>query len=151
MTACVKSTCTIKESLTTENFTETSCGKPIRNNTKAGSYPAVAGGIIAVVAVLLRVVARLPVLGGGFGWDDVMIILGLVWLSTCLVNIMLMVLGCGCCHVGLRRHSYVEPRSCERCRASRNHTDFFLVANLGLGKDIWTIPFPDLTQLLYVS
>ncbi|GAD97455.1 predicted protein [Paecilomyces variotii No. 5] len=113
ITACVMQSCTIRESLTTKNVTSTACGAPVRDKSKAISIAGVAGGVIALIAVILRLLARLPQLGGGFGLDDVAMIV------TMLLVIPLSVLA--------------VP-----------------LANDGLGKDMWTVPFNKITDILHV-
>ncbi|KAJ5779132.1 hypothetical protein N7457_006852 [Penicillium paradoxum] len=110
---CVLNSCTVRESLTTKNVTTTACGAPIRDRTKTVSYAGVAGGIIALVAFILRMIARLGVCGGVFGMDD--------W--TMLLTILFL--------IPLSALSVV-------------------LANAGLGKDMWTIPFENVTHILYV-
>lgn len=46
------------------------CDAPIRDRTKTVSYAGVVGGIVALVAFVLRMIARLRCCGGTFGWDD---------------------------------------------------------------------------------
>ena len=46
------------------------CEAPIRDRTKTVSYAGVAGGIIALIAFILRMIARLRCCGGTFGMDD---------------------------------------------------------------------------------
>lgn len=153
MTGCVSSTCTIKESLTTENFTQTTCQTPVRNRSKEASYTAVGGAILALVAVTLRLISKLPVLGGGFGADDATLIVAMV---------------CNC----TKRKSKIADRTIrfllEHCRLwllsvssilQASHkgsepSDSWLtlpVTHDGLGRDIWTVPFAKLTHMLYVS
>jgi hypothetical protein len=96
-----------------KNFTATACQRPIRNATKKVSYPAIAGMILAIIAVALRVIYRLPGIGGHFGSDDVTII------CSTIVMIPLSILA-----VFITQH--------------------------GLGRDIWTIPFENITYILRV-
>ncbi|KAJ5918281.1 hypothetical protein N7454_010656 [Penicillium verhagenii] len=110
---CVLTSCTIRQSLTTKNVTETACGAPIRNRTDIVFYSGVIGGVIALVACILRVIARLGCCGGIFGWDDLTMML-----TMCLL-------------VALSALSGV-------------------LANTGLGKDMWTLPFENITHILYI-
>ncbi|KAJ5613867.1 hypothetical protein N7528_007521 [Penicillium herquei] len=110
---CVLSSCTIRQSLTTKNVTTSACGAPVRNRTKIVSYAGVAGGIIAFIAFLLRMFARLRCCGGTFGMDD--------W--TMMLTIFLV--------IPLSSLSVV-------------------LANAGLGKDMWTLPFENITRILYI-
>ncbi|KAF1972783.1 hypothetical protein BU23DRAFT_508119 [Bimuria novae-zelandiae CBS 107.79] len=113
MGLCVQANCTIRESLTTKNFTVRAYGLPVRDHTRLVSYTGVIGGGFALVAVILRVFARMPCFGGTWGWDD--------W--SILVNMIPV--------VPLTALSVV-------------------LANAGLGKDIWTVPFDNITQILHI-
>ncbi|KAJ5504426.1 hypothetical protein N7463_007300 [Penicillium fimorum] len=110
---CVLASCTIRESLTTKNVTTSACGDPIRDRTKIVSHAGVIGGTIALVAFILRMVARLRWCGGIFGADD--------W--TMMLTM-----------------SFLIPLSALSV----------VLANAGLGKDIWTLPFDNVTHILYV-
>ncbi|OQE13125.1 hypothetical protein PENFLA_c054G04151 [Penicillium flavigenum] len=110
---CVLVSCTVKESLTTKNVTSTACGAPIRDHTKIVSHAGVAGGIIALVAFILRMLARLNCCGGIFGADD--------W--TMMLTVALLI-----------------PLSALSA----------VLADSGLGKDMWTLPFDNITHILYV-
>jgi hypothetical protein len=63
------------------------CDAPIRDRTKVVSYAGVAGGIIALVAFILRMIARLRCCGGTFGWDDWTMALTMVWWISTPVHI----------------------------------------------------------------
>lgn len=54
----------------TKNATQTLCGAPVRDRTKAVSVSGIVGGIFALIAYVLRMVSRLPHFGGTLGWDD---------------------------------------------------------------------------------
>ncbi|CAI7676271.1 unnamed protein product [Penicillium palitans] len=110
---CVVSSCTIRESLATKNVTSSACGVPIRDHTKIVSYAGVGGGIVALIAFILRMLARLSCCGGIFGADDWTMILTMLFL------------------IPLSALSVV-------------------LANAGLGKDMWTLPFDNITHILYV-
>ncbi|CAG8052529.1 unnamed protein product [Penicillium olsonii] len=110
---CVVASCTIRESLTTKNVTTSLCEAPIRDRTKVVSVAGLAGGIIALVAFILRMVARLRCCGGVFGMDDLTMML-----TMCLL-------------IPLSALSV-------------------LLADTGLGKDMWTLPFDNITHILYI-
>ncbi|CAG8198056.1 unnamed protein product [Penicillium salamii] len=110
---CVLTSCTIRESLTTKNVTTSLCGAPVRDRTKVVSAAGLAGGIIALIAFILRMVARLRCCGGVFGMDDLTMML-----TMCLL-IPLSVLS-------------------------------VVLADTGLGKDMWTLPFDNITHILYI-
>ena len=52
---------------------------PIRDRTRTVSYAGVAGGIIAFLAFILRMVARFRCCGGIFGADDWTMMLTMVY------------------------------------------------------------------------
>ncbi|CAG8091105.1 unnamed protein product [Penicillium salamii] len=110
---CVLTSCTIRESLTTKNVTTSLCGAPVRDRTKVVSAAGLAGGIIALIAFILRMVARLRCCGGVFGMDDL----------TMMVTMCLL--------IPLSALSVV-------------------LADTGLGKDMWTLPFDNITHILYI-
>jgi hypothetical protein len=56
-----------------QNATQTLCKQPVRNESKTVSYSGVIGGVLALLAYILRMVSRLPQFGGQFGWDDAVI------------------------------------------------------------------------------
>ncbi|GIK00967.1 hypothetical protein Aspvir_004997 [Aspergillus viridinutans] len=111
---CVQANCTIRESLATKNVTSSACGLPIRDRTRVVSIAGVAGGVLALVAFALRMIARLPCCGGQFGMDD------LAMIVTMALVIPL---------------SALSP----------------VLADLGLGKDMWTVPPDNITHILYGS
>lgn len=63
----------------TKNVTTSACGAPIRDRTKIVSYAGVVGGIIALLAFVLRMLARLSCCGGMFGVDDWTMVLTMVY------------------------------------------------------------------------
>ena len=75
------SQCSVKNALTTKNVTQTSCGFEPRDRTKHVSYTGIIGMGIALIAIALRLVARLPTMGGNFGVDDVFLLITLVGVS----------------------------------------------------------------------
>jgi len=95
---CVLASCTIRQSLSrllllfpsspladkkaTKNVTTTACGAPIRDRTHVVSYVGIAGGVIAVIAFILRVIARLTTGGGVWGLDDWTMLLTVVCLKA---------------------------------------------------------------------
>jgi hypothetical protein len=75
-TACVTSTCTIREGLLTRNLTSTACGIPPRTGHAYFSV-LVAFFVLSGVAVLLRIVARIQA-RVPMWWDDFIIGLSFV-------------------------------------------------------------------------
>lgn len=45
-------------------------GAPVRDKTKLGTFTTLIAGGVAVLAYILRAIARLPVFGGNWGLDD---------------------------------------------------------------------------------
>lgn len=80
LTACVTAHCTVKESLTAQNVTATTCAWPYRDQApilRGVSLPLL---ILTTVFVAARIVARLPQLGGSIGSDDYVILAA--WVSN---------------------------------------------------------------------
>ncbi|KAH8669062.1 CFEM domain-containing protein [Xylariales sp. PMI_506] len=112
VTLCVSANCTIKESLTTKNVTETLCDAPVRDKSQLSNDIAITFGVLSAAFVLLRtshkLMARMEL-----GLDDWFIILTLL---SGLPSTVMVVRG--------------------------------TTAN-GLGRDIWTIPFDNITSFGY--
>ena len=53
-----------------KNFTESVFGGPVRDESKLVSYNGIIAGGFALLAVILRILARLPWFGGTWGLDD---------------------------------------------------------------------------------
>ncbi|KAF7679597.1 hypothetical protein GT037_003345 [Alternaria burnsii] len=70
LTKCVLAGCKPKEALTAKRFLADMMNTPIRNKTIQGTITTLVFGISALVAYVLRVVARLPWFGGNWGLDD---------------------------------------------------------------------------------
>ena len=60
-------------------MTKTACDAPIRDRTKTVSIAGIVGGVLSVVAFILRIAARFRCLGGQFGWDDATMVFTMVW------------------------------------------------------------------------
>lgn len=86
---------------------------PIRNNTRIGTYTCLIVGGVAVLIYLLRVIARLPVFGAGWGLDD--------WVITAATIIIVPLTVCA-----------------------------ELLNQIGLGKDMWEVPFDNITKILEI-
>ncbi|KAL4911776.1 hypothetical protein BDW62DRAFT_215530 [Aspergillus aurantiobrunneus] len=110
---CVAGSCDIRQSLTTKNVTVTACGQPVRDRTHLVSITGLAGGAIALLVFVLRIVGRLPCCGGQIGLDD--------WTMGVTM----------CCVIPVSAMSYV-------------------LAEDGLGKDMWNVPFDNITHILYI-
>lgn len=97
------------------------------------SYTGVIGGLLALLAYILRMMSRLPQFGGQFGWDDAVITVAM--LEVIPLSVLSVI--CTYCNVSVVN----EPD---------NKTDIKPVADLGLGQDIWTVPFENITSILKV-
>ncbi|PGH10932.1 hypothetical protein AJ79_05178 [Helicocarpus griseus UAMH5409] len=74
---CVIGTCTVRESLTSQNMTMSACKVPQASQSVIS--PAIGGsfGSVALIMVVMRVVSRIRV-RQSFGWDDIWIVLAMV-------------------------------------------------------------------------
>ncbi|KAL4880293.1 hypothetical protein BJY04DRAFT_219289 [Aspergillus karnatakaensis] len=104
---CIAGSCTIKEALTAQNFSYTTCAYPTSDDTRVYPIVNLVGIIVAIVAVALRVTSR--VVGGQLGLDDYTIVASLF--------VAVAIAGVG-----------------------------FPLKTYGLGRDIWTIPFHDISK-----
>ncbi|KAG5659609.1 hypothetical protein KAF25_002168, partial [Fusarium avenaceum] len=106
---CIRSSCTVKQALFTQNTTMTACGAPVRNREREYIATALAFCVPANLLILLRILFKLYE-ANSFQADDYMISATLVsGVLGAVVNI------CG-------------------------------VAANGLGRDIWTIEFGQITN-----
>lgn len=87
-----------------KNSTEVLCQAPIRDDSNTVSYIGVIGGVLALVAYVMRMVSRLPRFGGTLGWDDLVITIAMIEI------IPLTVLSVVC-----EFHSYDTPGSAKMC------------------------------------
>ncbi|KAL4939192.1 hypothetical protein BDV06DRAFT_214513 [Aspergillus oleicola] len=69
---CVAATCTIKQSLTTQNYSYTTCQYPASDNTLTFPIVNIVGIIVAILSVALRLMNR--VVAGQLGLDDYTIV-----------------------------------------------------------------------------
>ncbi|RMX97551.1 hypothetical protein D0868_10588 [Hortaea werneckii] len=129
--ACTKKSCSIKPQLSTKNATDLLCSRPIRNESKSVSYVGVAGGILAMIAYILRMVSRFPTFGGQLGWDDALMTFAIIEVIPLTVFSVI-----------CKEMSPVLEPSQLLTRST--------VANLGLGKDIWKVSFENITGILKV-
>ncbi|SPO02589.1 related to integral membrane protein PTH11 [Cephalotrichum gorgonifer] len=112
VTICVKATCTVKESLTTKNATQTICQAPVRDSSRPLYVLVATFGTITGVVVLFRLVYRLWM---RLGWemDD--------WFTLILILL-------GVPQTIIIAHGIIP---------------------VGLGKDVWTLPFDTITKFGY--
>ncbi|KUL85425.1 hypothetical protein ZTR_06984 [Talaromyces verruculosus] len=113
LTGCVAANCTVKETLTTLNITNTECGVPVRDLTRPSIIvPSV--GYIVLLFIASRIYTRLVMVPGHkLGWDD--------WTILVLGAVMVAV-----------------------------NAGSILLGQAGLGKDIWTLQFDKITQILKI-
>ncbi|KAK4501881.1 hypothetical protein PRZ48_007690 [Zasmidium cellare] len=118
--ACVLQSCSIKNQLTTQNTTDTLCQRPVRDRTKAVSYSGIIGVVIAFIAYALRMSSKMSCKG----CSRLTFTSQLWWDDAVMTFAMALVIPLSILSVDL--------------------------ANLGLGKDIWTLPFENITAILKV-
>ncbi|KAL4916728.1 hypothetical protein BDW62DRAFT_218554 [Aspergillus aurantiobrunneus] len=106
---CIAGSCTVKESLTAQNFSYSTCQYPASENTTTFPIINIVGVIVAIISTALRVTNRL--LAGQVGLDDHTII------GALLVAVAISGVG-----FPLRTH--------------------------GLGQNIWTVPFNDISETM---
>ncbi|KIW00117.1 uncharacterized protein PV09_08299 [Verruconis gallopava] len=89
--ACLQPTCTVVEQLQTQKFVKSTCGASVRNITHRTTSITWSFYSLAVLAVFLRLLGRMPWFGGEYSWDDYTIVLCLLALTPCCVIAQLMV------------------------------------------------------------
>ncbi|KAL4994932.1 hypothetical protein BDV10DRAFT_197117 [Aspergillus recurvatus] len=109
LTPCMLASCTVRESLTARNYSYSTCQYPVTENTVTFPIVNIAGIIVAIVSVALRVAYR--ILAGQLGLDDYTICSALF--------IAVAISGVG-----------------------------FPLKTYGLGKNIWAVPFSDISATL---
>ncbi|KAH8730153.1 hypothetical protein GQ44DRAFT_823495 [Phaeosphaeriaceae sp. PMI808] len=77
MQACVGVSCSVKQTLTALNVTDTMCQRPVRDRTHISTVVAGITGGSAVLAVILRTIDVL--VDGQFGWDDACTLAAGIW------------------------------------------------------------------------
>ncbi len=117
--------CTVKEVLTTTNITTVACGAPIRNRSPL-MYSTLIGFIVpTALAVFARYAARIA-----YG--------KMTWLEDGCMMIIVM-LDIGFYTAGLMSGEFTNPL-----------LRYILIITVrhGLGKDIWKVPFNDITKTI---
>ncbi|KAF2791700.1 hypothetical protein K505DRAFT_219712, partial [Melanomma pulvis-pyrius CBS 109.77] len=71
---CVAGGCTIPDALATKNVSLTMCGAEVRDNTQVAYVCAIAGSVVAIVFVILRLFVVFTPGGKKLGWDDALIV-----------------------------------------------------------------------------
>ena len=105
----------------TKNTTATLCGEPIRDETHIVSYAGVIGCVIAVVAYLLRMISKVS-----FPCEGAVKVINNLWWDDAVATFAMAEI------IALSAFSVV-------------------LADLGLGKDIWTLSPTNITHILKVS
>ncbi|KAL6233068.1 hypothetical protein BDW75DRAFT_246823 [Aspergillus navahoensis] len=109
LTACMLASCTVRESLTAQNYSYSTCQYPATENTATFPIVNLVGIIVAIVSVALRGAYRIA--SGQLGLDDYTICAALF--------VAVAISGVG-----------------------------FPLKTHGLGKNIWTVPFSDISETL---
>ncbi|OJJ97623.1 hypothetical protein ASPACDRAFT_45714 [Aspergillus aculeatus ATCC 16872] len=122
---CYSLSCTPKQSLFSTNYTRAACG--IHEESKASLTPALAGslGMLALIMTGLRMAQR-TMMKRSFGWDDGLIVMAMA--CAAILNIMAFPSKC----TSLLKQAITKKP----------------VQKHGLGTNIWTIPFEDITTQL---
>lgn len=118
-----------------ESWQMKTCKAPVRDAGPLTSRLGIALLVIGAFCVLCRFFARWRIQNSSIGWDDWSILVSYILLipSTILIEIS-------------------QSSHLTLIEANVEHTDFVvLVAHNGMGKDIWTVPFEDITMMLKVS
>ncbi|KAK6380315.1 hypothetical protein LTS17_005504 [Exophiala oligosperma] len=113
ITECVAVKCTIREALTTQNVSYTTCGAPIRDRSHLVSGFGAGGGAVALIVYFVRIFAKYTVPAATFGYDDLSITIAMA------LGVVFSVLS-------------------------------LILTKNGYGKDIWTIPFDHITEILKI-
>ncbi|KAL4733771.1 hypothetical protein BDV11DRAFT_209946 [Aspergillus similis] len=109
LTPCILASCTVRQALTAQNYSYSTCQYPASENTITFPIVNIVGIILAIISVTLRGTYR--ILAGQLGLDD----------YTICAALLVAVAICG---VG------------------------FPLKTHGLGKNIWTVPFSDISETL---
>ncbi|KAL4971925.1 hypothetical protein BDW66DRAFT_155210 [Aspergillus desertorum] len=109
LTPCMLTSCTVRESLTAQNYSYSTCKYPATENTITFPIVNIVGISVAIVSVALRVAHRM--LAGQLGLDDYTICVAL--------SVAVAISGVG-----------------------------FPLKTHGLGKNIWTVSFGDISETL---
>ncbi|KAK1995419.1 hypothetical protein LX36DRAFT_582446 [Colletotrichum falcatum] len=118
--ACLAQNCTVVESLQAQNYSKTSCGVPIRRNTEQAPIVWTLFGI-AFVAVSARLISRTSSLNSAFAFR---IDDGIIVAAMVACNLLIVL--------------------------TRLIGSLPAVIGLGLGKDLWSVPTENITQILLI-
>ncbi|POS68616.1 hypothetical protein DHEL01_v212990 [Diaporthe helianthi] len=125
---CTLAACTTREALTALNATKTSCGEPVRDLTVITPVVTAVSGTFAIVAVVMRLVDSFN-RGNMLNWSNLLIILALVSVlkDVCAGQVTGMII-----HITL-------------------DADNSIVSTDGFGRDIWTLPHDNITEIIMVN
>ncbi|SPJ88925.1 related to integral membrane protein PTH11 [Fusarium torulosum] len=110
---CVSEGCSVKEALTTQNWTNTYCNGPVRDKASSLIKLNIILGVFSGTSILLRIGSKIFFLHSDFGLDDLFTILSF---CCCVPSIAIIIHG---------------------------------TAIYGLGRDIWTLEFDDITTFTF--
>ncbi|KAK7537319.1 uncharacterized protein J3D65DRAFT_625146 [Phyllosticta citribraziliensis] len=111
---CLMANCSVKDALMTKRITAKICDLPVRDIGYIMSWTGGVGGLVATVMVALRVLYRMPFLGGSFWLDDLFVL----FLLFSLIPLSIL---------------------------------SFCINHFGLGRDIWTVSFAHITDVLHIT
>ncbi|EME43990.1 hypothetical protein DOTSEDRAFT_71707 [Dothistroma septosporum NZE10] len=117
---CVTTSCGIRQQLTSKNTTATLCSHPIRDRTHLVSYSGIIGLAFAIFAYVLRISGKIQSPCSG----------GIRWTSTLWWDDFMMTVAM----------LLIIPVSATSV----------VLAQAGLGRDIWTLPFENITKILKI-
>ncbi|KAI8655267.1 CFEM domain-containing protein [Fusarium keratoplasticum] len=76
---CIAGGCTVKESLTTQNMTNTYCQVPVRDKTSLFINVTIILGTFSGISILLRIGSKILITNSDFGLDDLFIVITLIF------------------------------------------------------------------------
>ncbi|KAL9527886.1 SAT4 family membrane protein [Sphaerulina musiva] len=118
--ACVLESCSVKHQLTTKNVTETICQRPIRDKRGPGLKSIIAGLVIATVALGLRMASKIHSPCAGNDGWSTTL-----WWDDAVVVFVLAL-------------------------AIPIDVSAVLLSHAGIGTDVWTLPFENITRILKI-
>ncbi|PQE29167.1 CFEM domain-containing protein [Rutstroemia sp. NJR-2017a BBW] len=136
--SCVQLFCTVKEALVTKNVTSIGCNAPMRD--RRGLYEWISNVFVIAtwVAFILRILSRY-LSETKFWWDDLTIALVMVSIFSGLGVVSILTI--------LRLLEF-RVQSSMLSAAWCLYKD--VVAHNGLGKDIWTLTFKNISDVIHV-